>query len=200
MSVTYTYTLSESQDRCDPGDFYQFIILDGRLVSYVLSVRKLSLEVYVVCSEELSVPNKAILDSIFATYVPTQQYDTIRLIDQVSSDSVSSTTSTSYQTKLTMTTSPIVSGTYRIGWCYDWRYTDTSSNFQGIVVANGTTIYEHNQEPKDSGSDQSIPNSGFTYITLPNGVTTINIKYKAQRSDKTAYISNAKLELWSVTV
>jgi hypothetical protein len=116
---------------------------------------------------------------------------------QVESLADSSTTSTAFQTKLTLTTVSIPAGTYRIGWSYDWRYSTTVANFQARIVENGTVRFLHVQEPQDGAITQRQPASGFLYLILPSGVNTIEIQYSSA-GGLTATIRNARLELWRV--
>jgi len=112
----------------------------------------------------------------------------------------STTTSTSFQQKLRMTTTSLPIGTYRIGWYYEWSFGSQSNDFLGRVqVDNTTTLMEHQQEPKDSNSDQSTPASGFAYITFASATThDIDLDY-CSNDGSTARIKNAKLEIWRVS-
>lgn len=116
---------------------------------------------------------------------------------EASSDTESSTTSSTFQQKLRMTTSSLPSGTYRIAWYYEWRLTITTNDFKAQVQINDTiTLMEHQQEPQDSGDDQYNNHSGFYYST-GSGVLNIDIDYSSGAG--TAYIRRARLEIWRVS-
>jgi len=116
---------------------------------------------------------------------------------QDSSLGASSTSSTSWQQKLRMTTGDLPAGIYRIGWSYAWRHSSRNSSFRGRVQVNDSdTIMEHRQEPKDQGSTQEQRCSGFSYESL-SGVENIDLDYCA--SNNTAYIWEARLEIWRVS-
>lgn len=117
-----------------------------------------------------------------------------------SSTSVSQTTSTSFQQKVRITTGSIPSGNYRVGCCYNWRGSSTSYDVQVRVQIDDTsTIIEHRQEPKDSGSNQQYISSGFNMIKLAAGTHDIDLDYATGNSNAVAYIWNAYLEIWRVS-
>ena len=118
-------------------------------------------------------------------------------MQQTSSDGLSSTTSTTFQQKLRMTTASLPSGTYRIAWSYEWRCQNTSYDFRGQVQINDTTtIMEQRQESQDAGSDQLHKNSGFYYHT-GSGVLDIDVDYCiSDGAGGSAYIQRARLEIW----
>ena len=112
---------------------------------------------------------------------------------------LSSTTSTTMQNKLNLTTPSLPSGRYRIGWTYSWSFGSISSDFEAqIQLNNSTTIMNHAQEPKDSGTDQLHRNSGFEFQTL-SGVQSIDLDYRTANSGTTAWIQRARLEIWRVS-
>ncbi len=119
---------------------------------------------------------------------------------QASSDSQSTTTSTSFVQKLRLTTGTLPSGTYRIGWTYEYAHKSTSYDFRGQVQINDTTtIHNIRDESQDSGTDQRKPCAGFYYHT-GSGVLNIDIDYcRSSSSGGTSYIWNARLEIWRVS-
>jgi len=119
--------------------------------------------------------------------------------DHAESDGESSTTSTSFQNKLNLTTDTLPVGKYRIGWNYEWNLNSLSDDFEARVQVNNTTdIMEHVQEPKDSGSDQWSNKGGFgVYDLTSEGVLSIDLDYRSPSAD-TAKIRRARLEIWRV--
>lgn len=116
------------------------------------------------------------------------------------SDTLSTTTSTSYQQKLRLTTGAIEAGTYRIGWMYDWGLTSNSYNFNAqIQIDDTTTLMTHVEEPQDAGTDQRHQVSGFAYATLTATTHSIDLDYRTSDSGATARIQNARLEIWRVS-
>ena len=73
-----------------------------------------------------------------------------------------------------------------------------SNDFRGRVQLNDTSdLMSHSQELKDSGQDQSLLCNGFSYIDLDDGDHFIDLDYWSERG--TAYIKNARLEIWRVS-
>lgn len=112
---------------------------------------------------------------------------------------LSTTTSTTFQNKLTLNTS-LPAGTYRVGWGYAWSYSSTNNDFVSRVEADGTTYAEHQEEPQDNGADQVSPVSGFFNVTFGSaGSRSFTIDYRSQTGWNTARISHARLEVWRVS-
>ncbi|MEX0594894.1 MAG: hypothetical protein WD512_00205, partial [Candidatus Paceibacterota bacterium] len=118
---------------------------------------------------------------------------------QASSDAESTTTSTTFQQKVTLTTSSLVTGTYRIGWMYEWSYNNAGANFQGRVQLNNTLdLMIHVQEPKDAATSQFHQVGGFYYAVNISGVQTIDLDYSSSVNTSTARIRRARLDIWRV--
>lgn len=116
------------------------------------------------------------------------------------SEAASSTNSTSFINKLTLTTASVPAGNYYIGYGYTWRYSGTSRNFMGRVMLDGaTTLDEHVQEPKDGGADQQQIVSKFREVALTAAVHTVEIDWASETGGNTATISRARIVLWRVS-
>jgi len=118
---------------------------------------------------------------------------------ETSDDSISSTTSTSWQEKLQLDLNNIPDGKYRIGWFYEWQMRNGSFDFRCRLQLDDTEdIMNQQQEPQDANSDQWYPASGFGYKTLSSGNHKIEIDYCSSKKNKTAKIRRARLEFWRV--
>jgi hypothetical protein len=123
-----------------------------------------------------------------------------RWIAQGASTALSTSTSTSYQQKLRLTTGAIEAGTYRIGWMYDWGMTSNSYNFDAqIQVDDTTTLMSHVEEPQDAATTQRHQVAGFAYVTLTAATHNIDLDYRSSNAGGTARIQNARLEIWRVS-
>lgn len=111
----------------------------------------------------------------------------------------SSTTSSAFQNKLTLNITSVPSGTYRLNWSYNWSHGATNSDFEGQITQDAAQVYLHKQEPKDAGTDQCHPASGFLGNLSLNGSHTFTIEYRTDDTDDVAYIREARLELWRVS-
>lgn len=113
-------------------------------------------------------------------------------------NSTSSTSSSTFQQKLRLTTGSLAAGTYRIGWYYQWRISVTNNDFIARVqVDDSTTLFTHQQEPQDSGGDQAHQGCGFRHLALTAGVHNIDLDYSTDGSG-TSFIWNSRLEIWRV--
>jgi hypothetical protein len=109
-----------------------------------------------------------------------------------------STSAETFQTGLTLTTTPLAAGTYYIQCYYQWRYSSGSNDFVARVqIDNVTTIHEHQQEPKDTGSDQIYTQCVPWVGTLTSGVHTIDLDYR-RNSNGTARLYTRRIILQRV--
>jgi hypothetical protein len=119
--------------------------------------------------------------------------DNFSNIQNGASESESTTTSATFQQKLRLTTTDLVSGEYRIGWYFEVAQTNIQDAVESRVRLNDVTeICGTIKEPKDT--TDWIPISGF-YHTALSGQNTIDIDYREQRGN-TAKIRRARLEIW----
>lgn len=116
---------------------------------------------------------------------------------QESSDGESSTTSSTFQQKLRLTTSELPSGVYRIGFYYEWQKSGLSDFLSRVQVNDTTNISEGFEEAVDAGSDQWFVRGGFGYYS-GSGVLNIDLDYAASGGD-TSYIRRARLEIWRIS-
>lgn len=124
--------------------------------------------------------------SDFGTY---QQYE--------ESDWESSTTSTSSQTKVTLTTPSLPSGDYRIAFCYEWKGSDTGDKVIVDVVIDGSEFNETKCEPESNSA--WVSEAGFKKFSNISGVKVFKIRYKNEKSGDTARIRRARLEFWRMS-
>lgn len=113
-------------------------------------------------------------------------------LQQVESNGLSTTTSTSFQQKLRLTTNSLPSGTYRIGWQFS-VFCDATGDVTSRVELDDTTELDHHSI--DNSTDDYNSNGGFSYHTF-SGVHTIDIDYKATAG--TAKIKYARIEIWRI--
>lgn len=112
------------------------------------------------------------------------------------SEALSSTTSTTLQSKLVLTTSSLPLGIYRIGWYFEIGNTTQYVNCEYRVRLGATTI-AFGRSPDLTGAADLTSESGFYYTpTAISGVQTIDIFYRALAN--TAQIRRARLEIFRV--
>ena len=114
------------------------------------------------------------------------------------SEDISSTTSTSYQQKLTHSTGTVPAGTYRIGWYYEWIRNTASNDFKAqIQINNSVIIMEQKQENKDGSSWNNVGGFYNHTISSPENIT-VDIDYAGETTGNTSYIRRARIEIWRV--
>jgi len=121
--------------------------------------------------------------------------------DEVQDDqdiTLRSTTTTGWDLAHRLTTGALTGGTYRVGFYYLWRYDLGFSDFRARVLADGTLIHLHQQEPQDTGTDQLYVASGFAYVTLTAGAKDIDLQFGSSSPFGTAYIQASRIEIWKV--
>jgi hypothetical protein len=111
-----------------------------------------------------------------------------------------STNSTTPIERVSLLVTGLASGnSYIVVWSYQWRYTDTGQDFIARVQLDNTTdLMNHQQEPKDNGTNQRFPVSGFAIVTGLSGSHTFDLDYRSSNSGDTSFIYNARLAFWRV--
>lgn len=114
--------------------------------------------------------------------------------EYATSEGESSTTSSSYQQKLKMTTSNLSAGTYMIQ--YSWEFDGDNEHGFSRVELNDTT--ELNVDRYDSSLIDYMMISGFAIEAL-SGVNTIDIDFRANSGGDTMLIRRARIALWRIS-
>jgi len=124
--------------------------------------------------------------------------DEYQNVQQVSSDEESSTTNTSPQQKLRLTTPVVSAGTYRVAWYYEWKQSSPANECCcRVQVDDTTTVQEVNTSPNDSAC--YYPSGGFGYVVLTEAAHTIDLDFWSSSAQHTAYIRRARLEIWRIS-
>lgn len=114
-----------------------------------------------------------------------------------SSESLSSTTSTNYQNKVSLSVD-VPAGNYRIGWSYEWRVSNQNFPINTRVQLDNSTDLSR-VELSSFLFNRTNQTSGFKSDIALDGEHTIDIDYKASHFTKAVYIGRARLELWRVS-
>lgn len=111
---------------------------------------------------------------------------------------ISSTTATTFQTKVTLTTPSIPAGTYRIGWVYACSHSVADRRSEYRVLIDGVQVYITDPEIGRTGA--YWPGSGFHHISFVSSAThTIELQYRRQSASSfTVNIKEGRLEIWRV--
>ena len=116
------------------------------------------------------------------------------------SESTSSTSNTSFLHKISMVTPTLTQNAlYRVGWYYEWNYNSTSTDIEVRGTIGSQTMFNHREEPQDSGSDQWHVGSGYYYYSAPSSSKFyIYLDYRSTYTGRTASIRRARVEFWRV--
>lgn len=111
----------------------------------------------------------------------------------------SQTTSTSYVTKLTLTTSGLPTGNYHLGWSFEWRQSKTNSAFWARIRHNAVdTYWEYTATPYvDVNFWNLITNFYFPTLTV-TGTHVFTLEYRTASVACVSYIRNTKFEFWRI--
>jgi len=116
------------------------------------------------------------------------------------SEGTSTTTSTTYQQKLRLTTPSIPAGDYRISYSYEVRNDagDKERDVQ-VEVDDTTQIAEDRSSTNIVASGSGfLPTAGFKVLTLTAAVHNIDIDFRSTAAGGTAEIRRARLHIWRV--
>lgn len=118
--------------------------------------------------------------------------------DYAESLSEDSTTSTSLQTKLTLTTASVPAGKYLVKFSYVWRNSTIAYDIIVEVAVDGTSVFDQHEEARDLGSDQAYCEFGMAQVDLTAASHDITIKWATENATNTSYIKYARLAIWRV--
>lgn len=108
----------------------------------------------------------------------------------------SSTSSTTFQNKITLSTPVLPAGKYRIGWTYQFSVSAADRRAEHRVQYDSTNVWTSN--PEESRKDYYVPVAGSLVVTFSTSDShSITLDYRCDNAASTA-IQNAALEIWRV--
>ena len=163
-------------------------------------------KLYCKFSDPLSGPDKTIFDAIVAAL--DDDPGTVHpkfgaWYKAKASTGLSTTTSSSWQNKITLNTPWLDAGTYRVAVAYQWYYTSIQTDFEAQVILDQgdpgeNVIFMHIQEPQDAGTDQRNTIDFFREKTLTEGKHKLELEFRSGNGSATAGIRRARLEVYEV--
>lgn len=104
---------------------------------------------------------------------------------------------TTWATKLTISPTNLLSGTYRLGFCAIMK-TDNANRETDIRIFDGTnTLWE--VRASQTRVQGSLPISGFIFLPGISGNKTYSLQFKVGGSSTTVYLRDAHMSLWRVS-
>jgi len=125
------------------------------------------------------------------------------------STGVSTTTSTTFQSKITGNTTTLSTGDYKILVSYSWNHNATQNDFEsrflfdGVAVGQNSSGLIHKAEPKDAagnfsgtGSAQQFTFTQAYYVTgVTAGIKTIALDYRTDKNGVASSIWDCSIEI-----
>ncbi len=121
---------------------------------------------------------------------------------------VSTTTSTTFQPKISGNTSSLPAGDYKILVSYSWNHNATQNDFEARFLFDGAAVGQngsgliHKAEPKDSagnfsgtGSSQQYTFTQAFYVTVTAGVKSVALDYRSDVNGVASSIWDASIEI-----
>jgi len=191
MSGEYIYSvLTNFGGLFDSGQFHQEIQADSSITTELIGINVNGDVIKINFVSDLSAGELIALNTLVTNYI----YNTDPNMGFVATDIVpASTTSTTYVTRLELTTNYLPEDQYTIKWYY--QYNTDNSIFESQVIVDNITVLEHicfnpmNQDPAFEYSSY-----GSFLIELTEGVHVIDLNYKAV-APGTVIINRAQLRI-----
>lgn len=110
------------------------------------------------------------------------------------------TTSAANVVAATFTTASKAVGLYRVGLCFDWTYSQTTSDaIFGLYIDNVLQDGEWRMETSETVT-QNIPFNWFTYINFASVAThTIELRVRSENAGQTTTVNRVRVEMWRVS-
>lgn len=120
---------------------------------------------------------------------------------EVSADAETSTTSTTFQTKASLTFTPVAGAKYRVAFSCEVRQGTANRYVATQLLLDGATVLNVNSQVHPTNlATNSFPSGGIKYLSgLSVALHTIDLKFKCESNGGTAYIKNARIEIWRVS-
>jgi hypothetical protein len=109
----------------------------------------------------------------------------------------STTSTTVYLNKLTITTPSLPLGDYKVSWSFKWRTAAANRAHDVRIQRNAANLIQFiNFSPNVAEFPAS---SGFKFVDAISGVQTLTLDFKVSGSGTTAFMSEAMLEIKRLT-
>ena len=129
---------------------------------------------------------------------PTPDFEKEYYREYAESLGSSNTTSTTFQTKLTLTTSSIPAGKYRIQWTYAYGHGQADRRSEERIYVDSATVLYIVDPEESRGTSFYYPAAGFADITFGSaGTHTIELQYRCVNTSSMV-IKEARLEIWRI--
>jgi len=112
----------------------------------------------------------------------------------------SSTNSINWIEKMSLTASGLPTGSYRIGWTYQWRHSKANTEFHAQIQVDDTDqIFLYQASPYVDVLYWQPVTGFYYYDVLVSGTHIIDLDYRSSNAGSTSYIKECKMEFWRIT-
>jgi len=108
----------------------------------------------------------------------------------------STTSTTVFSTKVTLTTVGLPAGKYRVGWALGWRAANANRGIRVRIRENSNTLTEYNLF--SANVNETPYTTAFINLDLTEGDYTFYLDFRVGIGSTTIYVSNAVLEVWRI--
>jgi len=119
------------------------------------------------------------------------------IVVYASDETQTSTTSTTFQTKLTLSYTVPVAGTFMLFWDAHISSTSASTDFQGQILQDGTTVVNLLSGAVPA-NDAEYSWGGHRRFSLTAGAHTFAVQYRKVGGSGTIGIQEVHLSLWRI--
>jgi hypothetical protein len=119
---------------------------------------------------------------------------------QFSDLTVFTTTSATNVAAASFTTTSKQVGLYRVGLCFDWTYSQTTSDAIFSLFIDGVLQDGEWRMETSETVTQNIPFNWFTYINFATQTThTIELRVRSETAGQTTTVNRVRVEMWRVS-
>lgn len=105
----------------------------------------------------------------------------------------STTSTTTWTTKVSLATPALPLGNYRLGWRYKWR-AGANRQLDFRIQRNAANVFT--SQPFTPSAVENRADASFVHVNAISGVQTFNLAFKITGSGTTLFMSEAVLEFW----
>lgn len=183
MTTSYTKSLStDFGGNLNATQFHKEVEADSGIAPTCLTVANKADVVEIVFSSALSSGEQTTLNNLISAHNAIITGDRLK-----SNTTVYETTSTTYQTRDTLTTHYLSEGEYKIDWFYTFISEDGTPDIR-VIIDDTTVIHTNNTRVPVISDTIEYDKMGFDIQTLTSGQHTIKLEFKGSLKASTTIV------------
>lgn len=189
---TYNYSITTDFSGNYKRSNFIYEIYQSSLKSLITKLTETDDNVEIKFKVALDSGQEAILNNLVSTH--DSNYWSKKYCTYVEDNNTLSTTSTSYQQKIKLTTDYLFGGEFIVRWFYKWGANNTSDKIDVKIELDDSDILFNQIE--DARNVNDVFNvSGFKKINLSRGIHTIDLDFRTSNINNEVHIDDARFEL-----